>query len=192
MVFIKKNVATIIFIIFLILIVFVPNTKAFFLRSLMEIGFFSPANEGNVNAKKINLGGIEFKDTNGKIVDLGSLEGKVIFINFWATWCPPCIAEMPSLNKLYNQFKEDKNIVFLFVDADGDFANSSAFLKKRAYQMPLYKMEANIPDQLFSGSLPTTIILDKKGRLSFKHEGLANYADKKFADFIEKLKVSNL
>jgi thiol-disulfide isomerase/thioredoxin len=190
--FIRKNISTLIFAILLLLIVFVPNTKAYFLHGLMQIGLFSPNNEGVLNAERINLSGVKFKDSKGNTLDLGNLEGKIIFINFWATWCPPCIAEMPSLNKLYNRFKNDKSVVFLFVDADGDFDTSLSFLSKRKYQFPLYKMEAYIPDQFFAGTLPTTVIIDKKGRLSFKHEGLANYADEKFVQFIEKLKASNL
>ncbi|GAA4207790.1 hypothetical protein GCM10022289_30720 [Pedobacter jeongneungensis] len=173
----------------LLVIVFVPDAKAFFIKGLMKIGFYKP----DIEAPKedvADLNGIRFKDAKGNLVDLGDLKGKVIFLNFWATWCPPCRAEMPSINKLYSQFKDDKDIVFIFADADGDFPKSTEFMADRKYGMPVYKVESDIPEKVFSGALPTTVIFDKQGRLSFRHEGVANYADQKIIDFLNKLKSS--
>jgi len=186
--FIKKNIFNTLFIAVLLLIVFVPDAKAFFLKGLMEIGFYSP----EVKATKIevgNLSGIKFKNVKGELVDLGELRGKVIFLNFWATWCPPCIAEMPSINKLYTHFKDDPNVIFIFADADGDLVKSGKFMTNRKFDMPVYKVESEIPEQIFSGALPTTVIFDKQGRISFMHEGIANYSNKKFVDFLNKLKI---
>ena len=188
--FIRKNIFNALFIIVLLVIVFVPDAKAFLIRGLMEIGFYTPKIEAH-NEFSASLKGIQFEDVKGNVIDLGDLKGKVIFLNFWATWCPPCRAEMPSINKLYNQFKDDKNVVFIFADADGDFTKSGKFMSDRKYIMPIYKVESNIPEQIFTGALPTTVIFDKQGRLSFKHEGVANYADKKIIDFLNKLKNSN-
>ncbi len=188
--FIRKNIFNALFIIILLIIVFVPDAKAFFIRGLMEIGFYTPKIEMPNNASA-SLSGIRFKDVKGNLVDLGDLKGKVIFLNFWATWCPPCRAEMPSINKLYAQFKGDKDVVFIFADADGDFEKSGKFMLSRKYEMPVYKVESNIPEQIFKGALPTTVIFDKQGRLSFKHEGVANYADKKIVDFLNQLKNTN-
>lgn len=188
--FIRKNIFNALFVAFLLIIVFVPDAKALLIRGLMEIGLYSPSvNQPSKTA--MDLGGIRFQDINGKNVDLGALKGKVIFLNFWATWCPPCRAEMPSINKLYTQFKDDKNVVFIFADADGDLEKSVKFMVNRKYQMPVFKVTSSIPDQIFSGALPTTVIFDKQGRLSFRHEGIANYADKKIVDFLNKLKVSD-
>ncbi len=107
MAFIRKNLLNGLFIILLLVIVLVPDAKAFLIKGLMEIGFFKARVETPV-ASGMNLSGIRFKDAKGNQVDLGDLKGKVIFLNFWATWCPPCRAEMPSVNKLYKQFKADK------------------------------------------------------------------------------------
>ncbi|WP_421945337.1 TlpA family protein disulfide reductase [Pedobacter sp.] len=153
----------------------------------MEIGLYSPKVE-KTEVVEMDLSGIRFTNLKGETTDLNDLKGKVIFLNFWATWCPPCRAEMPSINKLYSQFKNDKNVVFLFVDADSDLPKSIKFMTDRKYEMPIYKSASEVPQQIFSGSLPTTVIFDKQGRLSFKHEGIANYADKKFIEFINQLK----
>jgi thiol-disulfide isomerase/thioredoxin len=188
--FIKKNIFNALFIIILLTIVFVPDAKAFLIRGLIEIGFYKPKIETPDKASA-SLNGIQFKDIKGNLIDLGDLKGKVIFLNFWATWCPPCRAEMPSINKLYTQFKDDKHVVFIFADADGDFAKSGKFMSDRKYAMPVYKVESEIPEKVFAGALPTTVIFDKQGRLSFRHEGVANYADKKIVDFLNKLKSTN-
>ena len=57
----------------------------------------------------------ELESTDGTMVRLSSFQGKVVFLNFWATWCPPCRAEMPSMQELYDQFS-DKGLVMLVVD----------------------------------------------------------------------------
>ena len=185
--FLKKNGLTIAIFSFLLMLLFVPDAKALVWRGLMKVGLFSPKIEP-VKDTKADLSGIVFRDRKGLLVNLGELKGKVIFINFWATWCPPCRAEMPGLNRLYNKFKNDKNVVFIFADAGGDLLKSTKFLARKNYNLPLYKIETTMPSSIFERTLPTTVIFDKQGRLSFHHEGLADYADKKIEDFIEKLR----
>lgn len=186
--FLKKNLVNILLLSFLLLIVFVPSAKAFMLRGLMEIGLFKPGSANKVVTPAADLSGIRFKDINGKVVDLASLKGKVVFLNFWATWCPPCLAEMPSINKLHAQFKDDPDFVFLLIDADSELVKAQQFMTKKKYDIPVYETASNIPKQLFKGSLPTTIVFDKQGRIAFNEEGAANYAHKKFVEFMLQLK----
>lgn len=185
--FIKKNIINALIIALFLVVVFVPDAKAFLLRGLIGVGFFSP----EIKPSKIevkNLAGIKFKNIKGEVIDLGDLKGKIVFLNFWATWCPPCRTEMPSINKLYTQFKEDPNVVFIFVDADGDLSKSNDFMIKRNYKMPVYKAESEIPRQIFGGVLPTSVVFDKQGRISLMHEGMANYSKQKIVDFLKELK----
>lgn len=185
----KKNIVNAIFIALFLVILFVPSAKAFLIQGLMEIGLFKPKTAPiATETPSADLSGIKFEDKSGKIVDLGSLKGRVIFINFWATWCPPCLAEMPSINKLYEQYKDDKNVVFIMVDADSDLLKSQKYMDNRGYKMPVYSVASNIPEVLFKGTLPTTIVFDKQGRLSYNESGAANYASSKFIEFIEQLK----
>lgn len=186
--FLKKNIVNTILLVLFAVLFFVPDAKAFVLKGFINIGLFSP----DIKEEKTvvpDLDGIKFKNAKGEIVDLGELKGKVVFLNFWATWCPPCRAEMPSINKLYTQFKDDADVVFIFVDGDGDLPKAGAFMEARNYQMPVFKAESNVPNQIFSGSLPTTVIFDKQGRISLKHEGMADYSSKKIIDFLMKLKA---
>jgi thiol-disulfide isomerase/thioredoxin len=183
----KKYIYNGIFILCLGLILFVPSAKALLLQGLMQVGLFNPETQTEKTTLTSQSLAIQFKDSKGKITSLAELKGKVVFLNFWATWCPPCLAEMPSINKLYEQYKDHENVAFIMVDADHDFAKSNAYMNRKGYQLPIYQMASNVPEDLFSGSLPTTIVFDKKGRLSFKHEGAANYHSKKFTTFIQQL-----
>ena len=185
---VKKNGLNIFFVIVLLVIVFVPSSKALVLRGLMEIGLFKPAiGAPVVNKVGSGLDGIRFKNAAGKVVDLGSLKGKVIFLNFWATWCPPCQAEMPSVNKLYQRFKNDPNVVFILVDGDSDLPKAQQYMNRKQFELPVYEVDSTIPEQLFKGSLPTTVVFDKEGRISYNEEGAANYNSKKFVEFIQQL-----
>lgn len=185
--FIKKHFWNGVFIAILLVLLFVPSAKALLMQGMMQIGLFKPHAEAAMKGKVMDLNGIRFKDAEGRLTDLGDLKGKVIFLNFWATWCPPCQAEMPSVQKLYEQFKDHQEVVFLFVDADGDFEKARKFMTRKKYSLPLYAVAGNIPEEIFKGALPTTLVFDKEGRISYKGEGAANYADPKFLEFIEKL-----
>lgn len=185
----KKNILNGLFIAVLLVIVFVPAAKSFMMQGLMQIGFLKPNITQNQKTISTALSSIKFKDVKGKEISMADLNGKVVFINFWATWCPPCLAEMPSINKLHQQFGEDGDVVFIMVDADANFEKSLSYMESRQYKMPVYTMASSIPENLFRGSLPTTIVFDKKGRIAFHEEGAANYGSKKFTDFIKQLKA---
>jgi len=193
-IFNKSNVINGLLGVLILVVLFVPSVKALMIQGLMKVGLFAPDTsiehrKTTENIQTESLAGIQFKDASGKVVDLGDLKGKVIFLNFWATWCPPCLAEMPSVNKLYEQFKSDEGVVFIMVDADSDFAKAKKYMDRKGYQMPVYAVASRIPQQLFAGSLPTTVVLDKHGRISYHEVGAADYANKKFVDFIKQLKA---
>lgn len=185
----KKNIINGLFIIMLLVFVFVPAAKSFMLQGLMQIGFLKPSITQENKVISTDLSNIKFKDANGNEINLAELNGKVVFINFWATWCPPCLAEMPSINKLHQQFGADNDVAFIMVDADSNFEKSLSYMNKRQYKMPVYTMASSISENLFKGSLPTTIVFDKKGRIAFQEEGAANYSSQKFVDFIKQLKA---
>ena len=100
----KKHISTIIFAVFVLVILFVPAAKAKLIEGLMEIGLFKPDLAEDKKAINADLSAIKFKDVKGNVLSLADLKGKIIFLNFWAAWCPPCLAEMPSINKFYEQY----------------------------------------------------------------------------------------
>lgn len=131
--------------------------------------------------------GIYFNDKNNKVVALEDLKGKVVFINFWATWCPPCIREMPDLNELYLEFKDNPQIEFLFVDVDGNMEKSLKFMDKKGFKLPVYFPSSYIPEDFLSGAIPTTVILDKDGNRVGRIEGMYEYNTDEFKQSLKKL-----
>ncbi|WP_288096339.1 TlpA disulfide reductase family protein [Hydrotalea sp.] len=135
------------------------------------------AENGNITTEEVAeveapaTSGISFKDKDGKTVSLSSLKGKVVFINFWATWCPPCIQEMLSINELKQSFKGNDDIVFLMVDVDNNIEKSSAFMEDKKYDLPVYVPTSDIPSDYLGGAIPTTVILDKSGDMIVRMEG---------------------
>ncbi len=185
-----NNILTGILTLFIILMIVNPVVKGRVIQGLMKIGLFQPKiskEKLNASTENEHIYQVNFVDTHGKVIEGNSLSGKVVFINFWATWCPPCIAEMPSINELYNEYKDNPDIIFLMVDADNDLQKSIAFMKDKKFQMPVFTAKGNIPQAWYSGTLPTTIVLDKNGNVAYRQTGAAEYTNKKFKDFILNL-----
>ncbi|NGF56165.1 TlpA family protein disulfide reductase [Parapedobacter sp. SGR-10] len=128
-----------------------------------------------------------FKDEAGNPVNTAELKGKVVFINFWATWCPPCRKEMPSIQALYDKFKTNENIVFLIVEIEHDVEGTKKFLADQNLSLPIYYPEGDIPQDWLGGAIPTTVILDKTGKLAAKQEGMYDFSTKSVEDFIQNL-----
>ncbi len=116
----------------------------------------------------------DFKLVNlkGNTVNLIDYKGDVIFINFWATWCPPCVAEMPDLQLLYDAYGE--NVTFLFIARDKK-EKVSNFIMKKDYNLPVYFESGFTPKTLYSAALPTTFIIDKKGNIVVAETGSADW-----------------
>ncbi len=113
-------------------------------------------------------------DTKGNTVNLSDYKGDVIFINFWATWCPPCVAEMPDLQLLHDSYGE--KVTFLFIARDKK-EKVSKFIMKKNYNFPVYFESGFTPKTLYSAALPTTFIIDKKGNIVVAETGSANWND---------------
>ena len=191
--FTLSNTSTAIFLVFVILMVVSPTVKGVVIQGLMKVGFFQPdvsTENEKLPISKISKGektGVLFKDETGNVIDLSDLKGKVVFINFWATWCPPCIAEMPSINKLQEKFKDNEDFIVLMVDADNQLDKSIKFMSKRNYNLKVFTPASQIPTELLGNALPSTVILNKKGKTVFKHEGGADYTNQEFIKFLETL-----
>lgn len=169
------------------------NARALIIRTLIKAGLHEP-DVSNLTLKAVALPEVRpakrhmpdllFKDINGKTFSINELKGKVVFLNFWATWCPPCIAEMPSINSLYNGVRSNPNIVFLMVDIDGSAPRAAGFMKRKAFDLPVHTSASKIPKAVFSGSIPTTLIVDKSGSIVFHHKNMADYSAQSMRDFL--------
>lgn len=180
-----RSAGNFIFVGLLLLVFFNTGAKAWVLRQLMTVGLFS----ANIKKDQPGTNGVahfSYRDESGRAYSTSDLRGKVVFINFWATWCPPCVAEMPSLNDLYNQFRDDDQIAFLFINEDDNAEKATTFLKSKGYSIPVFMSTQSIPAEIYTGTLPTTVVINKEGKIIFKHEGLANYNS---SEFIKQLKA---
>lgn len=125
-----------------------------------------------------------------KIISVENWRGKVIFLNFWASWCPPCVAEMPSIEKLYEHFKQDSSTVFVLVNLDNEKEKAIQFIKRKNIKAPVYQLVSPLPPVYSSRTIPTTFVISPEGKVVFVHKGAMKYHTEKFIDFIETLKKS--
>ncbi len=124
---------------------------------------------------------------DGSVISLEHFDGDVVFMNIWATWCPPCIAEMPSIHNLYNQFDEDDKVQFVLVSMDEDFELARQFMDRRGFDMPIYHFRTKVPGTYESSVIPTTYVISGDGKLMMEKQGLAKYDTPQFEQFLRDL-----
>ena len=113
----------------------------------------------------------------GGAYDTAALNGKVVVVNFWATWCVPCISEIPSFNKLHQDLAS-KGVVVLGVSMDEEGAGRvQPFLKKHSIGYPVALGSAALTDQYHLDELPVTVVFDRSGKQVKRFEGLTSEAD---------------
>ncbi|MEJ5963580.1 TlpA family protein disulfide reductase [Pedobacter immunditicola] len=187
-----SNFSNLVLLVLLAIFVFSADAKGVVMEGLMKIGLFQPDIPQSESALPIItpaavIQDVEFLDNNGQPIKLSDQKGKVVFINFWAAWCPPCIAEMPTIDQLHAKYKNNKDVLFLMVDVDGKIVESTAFMNKKGFDLPVHVPGSGLPKELFAGSMPTTVMLDKSGNIVFHHVGGADYSNPEITGFINKL-----
>ena len=126
------------------------------------------------------------KTTDGSSININEYKSKVKFINLWATWCPPCIGEMPEIEKLYEKFKDNENVAF-FMISDEDSDKIKSFIDRKEYSFPVFQSLGETPVGFRSRSIPTTYILSKDNQIVIKETGAANWGGKKTEEIIKTL-----
>lgn len=138
---------------------------------------------------------LDFKmiDPQGGIVNAKDLTGKVVFLNLWASWCPPCLAEMPNIDALHADYADDDRITFVLLNVETDFTRGKELVAGRGYDFPIYQLSSSLPASLGSSSLPTTFVIAPGGEVIVTHKGMADYDTKKFRALLDELidRVSN-
>ena len=128
-----------------------------------------------------------FVNPQGETIDLAGYEGKTLFINLWATWCPPCRAEMPHISELYKKVGNKENIEFLMIALDKDFEKSKNFINGKGFSFPVLHANKGLNPVLQSQSIPTTLVISPEGKIVFYQEGMSNFNTKEFEDFLLNL-----
>lgn len=185
---VRKRIINFTFFGLLFVLLVSTSAKSFLLRVVLATGLFSPKIEQPVTESQYAAMPLTFKNENGEMNSTENLRGKVVFINFWASWCPPCRAEMPSMMKMYEKMKTDPEIEFIFINFDDNNMTGKKYLADNNYNIPFQKSQGFIPTDLFGGTLPTTVVLNKKGEVVMKHTGMADYNSTKFINQLQALK----
>lgn len=125
--------------------------------------------------------------TNGETVSLSDFHGDVVFVNVWASWCPPCVAEMPTIETLYENVSNQENIRFILLSMDEERQKAVDFMEGKEFSMPYYFPVSGLPTEFRSQYLPTTYIISKEGQIIYKKEGIADYSSTNFAQWMIEL-----
>ncbi|WP_026952259.1 TlpA family protein disulfide reductase [Algoriphagus mannitolivorans] len=154
---------------------------------LLSTGLIKPKIElPDLTNQKFDYRG-KFKDMEGNPVDLQDYRDKVVFINLWASWCGPCRAEMPHISELYKKVKDQPDLEFLMIGIDQDFTKSKDFIAGKSWSFPVVHASYGLNSSLQSQSIPTTLVVDKQGKIVFYQEGMSNFNTREFQDFLLKL-----
>ncbi|MDN5201340.1 TlpA disulfide reductase family protein [Fulvivirgaceae bacterium BMA10] len=150
---------------------------------VVKTGLIKPDIQGSENEQPEADYNFHLIAEDGQVINAQTLKGKVVFMNFWATWCPPCIAEMPDINDLYKEVASE-DIVFLMISSDRQFEKAKLYKKKKEFSFPIYQMGSALPERFLTRSIPTTYVISPSGKIVVKHTGIAAYNTKEFKDFL--------
>jgi thiol-disulfide isomerase/thioredoxin/tetratricopeptide (TPR) repeat protein len=154
-------------------------------RSLMERAASSKEEEKRrLLAARINAPAKDFRITrlDKRELRLSDLKGKVIALNFWATWCGPCLAELPHFQKAFEKYKDNSQVVFVAVSIDENRAAVRPLIEKRGYSF-VTAYDESAAQSYGVGNIPATIIIDRDGMIQFREEGFGGEGK----DYTERL-----
>jgi thiol-disulfide isomerase/thioredoxin len=168
----------------IILAMIIPGTRkpiAIFVNKILS---FSPSVTSEEERAQIASYAWVLEKYNKDRIEFSDHKGKVVLINFWATWCPPCIAEMPSFQKLYEDYKD--RVDFFFVSNE-DHQTVRNFMDRKNFTLPTYRPKSDIPEPLDDKTYPTTYLLDKQGNIVIEKVGSAAWDSERMRKTLDDL-----
>ena len=135
-------------------------------------------------------------DLNGKKIDLGELKGKVVIVDFWATWCGPCKASFPGMQKMVSKYKDDPNVKFVFIDTwekgDEKQKNAAEFIANNKYSFHvLMDNDDKVVAEFKVEGIPTKFVIDKNGMVRFKAVGFDGSDDKLMTELTAMIEMAS-
>jgi thiol-disulfide isomerase/thioredoxin len=179
-----KNQWSNIIIAVIILAMIIPGTRKPIQIFVNKLLAFSPSVTSEEERESLADYNWVLEKNNKDRLEFVDLKNKVILVNFWATWCPPCIAEMPSFELLYQDYKD--KVEFLFISSE-DHETVRGFLNRKRYSIPAYRPLSEAPDPLKGKTLPTTYLIGKSGAIVVKKIGAADWNSESLRQTLDKL-----
>jgi len=131
------------------------------------------------------------KDLDDKVIQLSDFSGKTVIINFWATWCPPCRRELPSMQDTFEAFK-GKNLVILAINVGEDWETIAPFIAPYKLEFPiLLDKDSSVLTQWKAIGLPSSFVINGKGIVTHRFTGGRNWDDPVFRADLEKIISAN-
>lgn len=181
----KNRIVNLFLLVFAVLLLFTPvgTTVKVWVNRVVA---FSPSRIPEEDRDNIGSYRWDLRTSDGGIYDFNDARGEVVLVNFWATWCPPCVAEMPALHRLYEDYKD--KVVFLFVTGEEPEVVEK-FLVRKGWDIPAYFPVTGVPEKMYSSSIPVTWVLDKNGYIVVGKRGAAAWNSDKVRDMLDRLIV---
>lgn len=177
----RKHWSDALLVIFIVLMI-IPQTRTPLMVFVQRTFAFGPSTAGT--EEEVKAYNWPLYTADHKEINFSEAKNEVAFVNFWATWCPPCIAEMPYMQNLYDDYKDEVKFYFI---TDENPETVENFMKKKNYDLPIIFNTANPPPPFEAKALPTTYIIDKKGNVQVKKKGSARWDSKKIRDLLDEL-----
>jgi len=168
----KISISNLVFIAIVIALIIPQSRQSIQVFIHKGLALFSPSITSSVNREVLTNYNWDLQSIDGMNYNLSDAQEKVLLVNFWATWCPPCIAEMPALQELQNDYKDTVEFVFVSNEASETI---QTFLDKNNYTFNVYRPISETPEALATTSIPRTLIIDKKGTIVIDKTGAANW-----------------
>ena len=165
------------------------DLSVMYLNEVIEAPKLEPPSAQDMKVTKIDFDSnvLQFSDLENNIFTIQDFKGKNLFINYWATWCNPCLAEMPYMAELYENYKDEEDIIFLYLSREKlETIKNYKPKDESLQQLPIYKIITD--DEFFATSgIPTTFIINSDGVVIVKDLGSAFWNDDSVFKFIENL-----
>ena len=168
-------------------LVFIPSTRVKIQQLILNIGITSSGKIENSNITvPASFYNWQLVSSKGVTINMQQFKNKVVFINFWATWCPPCVAELPYIDDLNSKFENNSNVVIITV-VNESFDKVNSFMIKRNFSFDVFQNRSGLPLLLNKSSIPTTFVIDKEGQLVLEKTGSYKWNSQQIVDFIKEL-----
>jgi thiol-disulfide isomerase/thioredoxin len=129
--------------------------------------------------------GWKLETLDGQEVSFDRFHGTTVFLNIWATWCLPCVAEVPSIHALYDAVKDEGVAVVLVTEEPPEAARR--FVAKKGWHVPVYIARAGVPAVFDTGAIPATFLLNRRGEVVYRHTGSADWNTEACRGFLRRL-----